>query len=126
MFRLLYDVILRSETSLRQRLRPAGDKESLTMKDNLSMWGTLRFAQSDKITERILDNRYSYRVDPEAAITLSDYFLDVRIDFCLRRQSLIFIKREANRAPKKQAKVRMSTRAAFQSRPVIRSRRYFI
>ncbi len=58
MFPFVYPVILRSETSLRQRLRPARDEESLTMKDNLDMRGTLRCAQSDKITERIYENRY--------------------------------------------------------------------
>ena len=34
------------------------DEESLTMKDKLGMRGTLRYAQSDKITERINDHQY--------------------------------------------------------------------
>ena len=49
MFRLIYPVILRSETRLRCKLRPAGDEASLTMKDTLGMWETLRYAQGDKI-----------------------------------------------------------------------------
>ncbi len=75
MFRLIWPVILRSESSLRQRLRRAGDEESLTLKDHLDMRGTLpavvafgryggvaRYVQSDKITERIYDNRYKPEV----------------------------------------------------------------